>query len=105
MRRSTMSAQDHVSRWRSSGQSVAEYCRQARISRHVLDYWRRRLAPDRGTVSDFIQISADQPSHEAPWVGLACIQLEMMGPTLRLTFGPEVEAQRIAQVMKLVGSC
>ena len=35
----------HFERWRHSGLTQSEYCRQWGLSRHRFKYWRRKLAP------------------------------------------------------------
>jgi hypothetical protein len=35
----------HFERWRQSGLTQSEYCRQAGLSRHRFKYWRRKLEP------------------------------------------------------------
>ena len=36
---------EHFARWRKSGLSQSDYCRQAGLSRHKFKYWRRKLEP------------------------------------------------------------
>lgn len=36
---------EHFARWRESGLSQSDYCRQAGLSRHKFKYWRRKLEP------------------------------------------------------------
>jgi hypothetical protein len=105
MRRDAKSGQALVRHWQASGKTVAEYCRRARISRPVLDYWRRRERRDE--VSEFIQIAGDRGTGTTlvPSGIEASILMEVTGTRLRLTFGPGVEAARIAQVGKMVSTC
>ena len=35
--------QSHFVRWRESGLTQSEYCRQAQLSRHRFKYWRNKL--------------------------------------------------------------
>lgn len=35
----------HFARWRQSGLTQSEYCRQVGLSRHRFKYWRRKLEP------------------------------------------------------------
>jgi hypothetical protein len=36
----------HFERWRQSGLTQSEYCRQEQLSRHRFKYWRRKLEPE-----------------------------------------------------------
>lgn len=107
MRRDSKSGQALVRHWRSSGKTVAEYCRSANISRQVLDYWRRRDSGWHDEVGEFIQICGNRGSGTvAMSSGIeSSILMEITGTAIRLTFGPGVEAARIAQVAKLVVPC
>jgi hypothetical protein len=35
--------QEHFDRWRASGLTQSDYCRQAQLSRHRFKYWRNKL--------------------------------------------------------------
>ena len=37
---------EHFERWRQSGLTQIEYCRQEELSRHRFKYWRRKLDPE-----------------------------------------------------------
>jgi hypothetical protein len=60
----------HFERWRQSGLTQSEYCRQAGLSRHRFKYWRRQLEPTevrrrRKRASGFVPVQV-RPSTAAP---------------------------------------
>jgi hypothetical protein len=63
--------QEHFTRWRASGLSQSEYCRQAGLSRHRFKYWRRKLDSSplakrrrRPRASGFVPVQVRAASHE-----------------------------------------
>ena len=64
-RRSATQGRELVERWRTSGESVAAFCRQAGVRAQVLHYWlgRERMADGRrGGPGDFFVVTAPQRS-------------------------------------------
>ena len=57
----------HFERWRQSGLTQSEYCRQVGLSRHRFKYWRRKLEPGRkkresGFVPVQVRAATEAPS-------------------------------------------
>lgn len=108
MRRNAAKGKALVRHWRASGDTVAGYCRQNRISRQVLDYWRARVSRHKSDLgSGFIQIAGEHAisTKDCSDLSGAMIRVEMSSPRIRWTFGPGVESERIAQVVRMVLGC
>lgn len=51
---------EHLKKWRQSGQTRLEYCRESGIKDHQLRYWASRLAEGGTSPGAFAQVVADR---------------------------------------------
>jgi len=82
---------DKITEWRTSGLSIAAWCRQNDESYHRFLYWRRRLEPK--TTGGFVELTLESPA-----LALAC-----NGVTLRIERGFDRELLReVLSVLKAI---
>jgi len=74
MRTSPTEQQDHLSRWRTSGTSMAAYCREHQIPYHRMVYWRQRASLS----EQCLEVSEHQSEADDPHA-FDCIDLTQEG--------------------------
>ena len=69
-----------LARWRRSGKTVTEFCRQEGVSKPSFYAWRKRLEEETPAV-EFVELERVAPTEAAR------IELELSGVTVRLRAG------------------
>ena len=51
----------HIARWKESGLTQAEYCRQNELRLHAFGYWKRKYAGNESEGPSFVALGAPTP--------------------------------------------
>ncbi len=101
VRRSAADGRELIDRWRRSGRSVTEFCRDEAVATHVLRYWLSREAPSNpvATASKFFVVSAPRKKQETDVARPSRVSGSQRGGAIlvllpALTTGDLVEALR-----------
>jgi len=98
---------DRVRRWRRSGLSIAEFCRQEQISQPSFFGWRKRLVEGRAVASRRGRQLAGGPSQrpqfvELPvpgWSTTSGIQIALPGGAI-VTLPPQADAELVTAAIR-----
>ena len=59
--------QKHLTNWKDTGLSQAEYCRRNGLIRHRFGYWKKKLFTEEGQV-EFAMLPVNFSEHSAPFI-------------------------------------
>jgi len=90
---------EHVGAWRSSGQTLREYCERHDLVLGTMSYWTSQIK-DEGTVEPLVELKAvDQRSDE----GLARVAIELVvHGRYVLRLWPGTQAQQLSEVIEVL---
>lgn len=92
-------AQTHVHRWRSSGQTRAEYCARHGLNVHTFDGWRRKAEAS----VTLVPLTVRDAARAVPSAGTAMVLT--CGEGVRLELNASVPAAWLVEVLRGLSAC
>jgi hypothetical protein len=93
--------QEHIERWRSSGMTQKDYCRQNGLKWSTFQYWKQRLRQKSSAVS-LVQVSLGPVGNSKDvqdWPGLVLL----IGDRYKVQVGDEFKPATLARLVQTLG--